>query len=259
MGLTSNIPEISPFLIFVILNVPLPLSTVMILAIDLGTDMYPAISMAFEGPESDIMLRKPRDPEKDNLVTLKLLSYTYLQIGIIQACAGFFCYFVVMSDCGFKPLDLINLRDAWDDEDIESVTDTYGNEWTYDARKVIEESAQTSYFSSIVIVQWADLIICKTRVLSLFEQGMHNMPMNRALVFETALGAAVCYIPGIYAGLKTRPLSFNWWLPALSFSALIFTYDEIRKYLMRSSRQAAINKGLDPLLHPGFVERNTYY
>jgi sodium/potassium-transporting ATPase subunit alpha len=257
--LTSNIPEISPFLIFVILNVPLPLSTVMILAIDLGTDMYPAISMAFEGPESDIMLRKPRDPEKDNLVTLKLLSYTYLQIGIIQACAGFFCYFVVMSDCGFKPLDLINLRDAWDDEDIESVTDTYGNEWTYDARKVIEESAQTSYFSSIVIVQWADLIICKTRVLSLFEQGMHNMPMNRALCFETCLAIFISYCPGIYQGLKTRPLCFSWWLPALSFSALILLYDEIRKYLMRKCRFQVAESGRDPLQFPGFVERNTYY
>merc|ERR1712086_1172906 len=139
---------------------------------------------------------------------------------------------------------------GWDDDNNEALLDSYGQEWTYKSRFAVLNSGQTSYFVSIVIVQWADLIICKTRVLSLFEQGMHNMPMNRALVFETALGAAVCYIPGIYAGLKTRPLSFNWWLPALSFSALIFTYDEIRKYLMRSSRQAAINKGLDPLLHP---------
>jgi sodium/potassium-transporting ATPase subunit alpha len=256
--LTSNIPEISPFLVFVIFQVPLPLSTVMILAIDLGTDMYPAISMAFEGPESDIMLRKPRDPKTENLVTLKLLSYTYLQIGIIQACAGFFCYFVVFSDCGFEPYKLLGFRETWEEEDG-FVEDTYGNEWSYETRVAIEQSAQTSYFVSIVIVQWADLIICKTRVLSLFEQGMHNMPMNRALVFETCLGAAVCYIPNVYVGLKTRPLSFNWWLPALSFSALIFTYDEIRKYLMRSERAANVAKGLDPLEHPGFVERNTYY
>eukprot|EP00056_Hartaetosiga_gracilis_P020287 m.18559 g.18559 ORF g.18559 m.18559 type:complete len:155 (-) comp8327_c0_seq3:682-1146(-) len=46
--LTSNIPEISPFLIFILAQVPLPLSTIMILAIDLGTDMYPAISLAFK-------------------------------------------------------------------------------------------------------------------------------------------------------------------------------------------------------------------
>merc|ERR1711935_817330 len=137
MGLTSNIPEISPFLIFVILNVPLPLSTVMILAIDLGTDMYPAISMAFEGPESDIMLRKPRDPEKDNLVTLKLLSYTYLQIGIIQACAGFFCFFVVLADNGFKTESLFGLGSlaSWYNPGVESLSDSYGNEISYLSRQ----------------------------------------------------------------------------------------------------------------------------
>src|SRR6202046_3121312 len=46
--LTSNIPEISPFLFFIIFNVPLPLGTVTILCIDLGTDMVPAISLAYE-------------------------------------------------------------------------------------------------------------------------------------------------------------------------------------------------------------------
>lgn len=44
--LSSNIPEILPFLLFIVTMIPLPLSTVLILAIDLGTDMVPAISMA---------------------------------------------------------------------------------------------------------------------------------------------------------------------------------------------------------------------
>ena len=60
--LTSNIPEISPFLLFILADVPLPLGTVTILCIDLGTDMVPAISMAYEGAEADIMKRQPRNP-----------------------------------------------------------------------------------------------------------------------------------------------------------------------------------------------------
>merc|ERR1712183_539180 len=56
--LTSNIPEISPFLLFILANIPLPLGTVTILCIDLGTDMVPAISMAYEKAESDIMKRQ---------------------------------------------------------------------------------------------------------------------------------------------------------------------------------------------------------
>ena len=58
--LTSNIPEISPFLLFILADIPLPLGTVTILCIDLGTDMVPAISMAYEEAESDIMKRMPR-------------------------------------------------------------------------------------------------------------------------------------------------------------------------------------------------------
>ena len=65
--LTSNIPEISPFLLFIIADIPLPLGTVTILCIDLGTDMVPAISMAYEEAESDIMKRLPRNPFTDRL------------------------------------------------------------------------------------------------------------------------------------------------------------------------------------------------
>lgn len=59
--LSSNIPEIAPFIFFICFQIPLPLSTVLILCVDLGTDMVPAISLAYEGPELDIMRRKPRN------------------------------------------------------------------------------------------------------------------------------------------------------------------------------------------------------
>jgi len=72
--LTSNIPEISPFLLFIIADVPLPLGTITILCIDLGTDMVPAISLAYEAAESDIMKRLPRDPLHDKLVNDRLVS-----------------------------------------------------------------------------------------------------------------------------------------------------------------------------------------
>lgn len=82
--LTSNIPEISPFLMFIMLDIPLPLGTVTILCIDLGTDMVPAISMAYEEAESDIMKRQPRNPFTDKLVNERLISMAYGQIGMIQ-------------------------------------------------------------------------------------------------------------------------------------------------------------------------------
>merc|ERR1719352_1700412 len=113
--LSSNIPEIAPFLSFITVDIPLPLSTVLILCIDLGTDMVPAISMAWETAEADIMKRKPRNQNVDRLVTRKLICFAYLQIGIIQAMAGFYSYLVVLSDYGFMPHTLPGLGadDNW--------------------------------------------------------------------------------------------------------------------------------------------------
>merc|ERR1711962_593860 len=129
--LTSNIPEISPFLLLILADVPLPLGTVTILCIDLGTDMVPAISMA------------------------------YGQIGMIQASAGFFVYFVILAENGFWPGKLLGLRRAWDSMAVNDLEDSYGQEWTYRDRKILEYTCHTAFFVSIVIVQWADLIICK--------------------------------------------------------------------------------------------------
>ena len=101
--LTSNIPEISPFLCWIVFMTPMPLSTVLILAIDLGTDMVPAISMAYEDAEADIMKRPPRNAKTDHLVTGKLMCLAYLQIGVMQALAGFYAWMLVLNDYGFPP------------------------------------------------------------------------------------------------------------------------------------------------------------
>ncbi|CAB3397184.1 unnamed protein product [Caenorhabditis bovis] len=244
--LTSNIPEISPFLTYILFGIPLPLGTVTILCIDLGTDMVPAISLAYEEAESDIMKRQPRDPVRDKLVNERLISLAYGQIGMIQASAGFFTYFWIMADNGFMPWDLYQLRAQWDSRAYNNVLDSYGQEWTYANRKILEYTCQTAYFVSIVVVQWADLIISKTRRNSLVQQGMSNWTLNFGLVFETALAWFMCYCPGLDNGLRMYGLRFSWWFCALPFSILIFVYDEIRRFLIRK--------------YPGgWVERETYY
>ncbi|XP_065845622.1 sodium/potassium-transporting ATPase subunit alpha-3-like [Oscarella lobularis] len=244
--LTSNIPEISPFLLFIILSIPLPLGTITILFIDLGTDLVPAISLAYEESETDIMNRRPRDPVRDKLVNERLISMSYGQIGMMQALAGFFTYFVILGENGFLPGRVFGLRKDWEDRDINDLEDSYGQQWTYEARKVLEYTCHTAFFVSIVIVQWADLIICKTRRNSLFHQGMKNHRLTFGLFFETALACLLIYTPGLNAGLRLHPLRINWWAPALPFSVLIFVYDEVRKFLIRK--------------YPGgWVESETYY
>merc|ERR1711936_293719 len=139
-----------------------------------AADMVPAISMAYEGPESDIMKRQPRNPFTDKLVNERLISMAYGQIGMIQASAGFFVYFVIMAENGFLPGILFGIRKEWDSQAINDLEDSYGQEWTYRDRKVLEYTCHTAFLVSIVVVQWADLIICKTRMNSVFQQGMKN-------------------------------------------------------------------------------------
>eukprot|EP00178_Gracilaria_changii_P020586 TRINITY_DN5_c0_g3_i2.p1 TRINITY_DN5_c0_g3~~TRINITY_DN5_c0_g3_i2.p1 ORF type:complete len:1165 (+),score=177.12 TRINITY_DN5_c0_g3_i2:6755-10249(+) len=104
--LTSNVPQLIPFLAFITLKIPLPLTTILILCIDLGTDIFPAIALAYEKPESDIMRRPPRDASRERLLNPRLLSYSTLQLGIMQTIAGFFAYYFVMADYGLAPQTL---------------------------------------------------------------------------------------------------------------------------------------------------------
>eukprot|EP00357_Protocruzia_adherens_P031132 CAMPEP_0115014404 /NCGR_PEP_ID=MMETSP0216-20121206/26055_1 /TAXON_ID=223996 /ORGANISM="Protocruzia adherens, Strain Boccale" /LENGTH=1142 /DNA_ID=CAMNT_0002384131 /DNA_START=450 /DNA_END=3878 /DNA_ORIENTATION=- len=307
--LSSNIPEIAPFLCFILIQIPLPLSTVLILCVDLGTDMIPAISLAYENPELDIMQRKPRNAKVDHLVTTRLISFSYLQIGVIQALAGFYTYFVVMYDYGFKPSELVqfalkegvepdeddvfnpsvvgkgnrnwNTAPGADNED-DTVNwnttehaeldlrmwfaDKSDDDWaecrTDDESSVSDESvcyttealryAQCAYFVSIVCVQWADLLICKTRKLSIAQQGMKNMIMNFGLCSETVLALILCYVEPLNLPLGTRPLnSWHFAIPAGGNVKNVGTYDEIRKMLIRDH--------VKKYGKPGFVEKNTYY
>lgn len=356
--LSSNIPEISPFLVYILAAVPLPLPTVLILCIDLGTDMVPAISLAYETKEADIMMKPPRNALTDRLVTGKLINFSYLQVGVVQAVAGFFAYICVLNDYGFPPWILLQLDEVWtgfhlhdlgrmrvdatvdqtylcgsltnvvNEETIsffgdsrsltnfatsscgqglprmelfrggssmelfskavalgyvlaESTLPTPGDagwnpmsypgafgvkpdrvEWLHSTCNLQEHStqadcfnpknalpyAQCAFFISIIVVQWADLMACKTRSLSIKQQGMRNGVMNIGLVFETALGAILCYGgDDLNKGLGTRPIEFVHWLPAMPFMVFILGYDEVRKSLMR-------NLGKD-----NWFYRNTYY
>ncbi|XP_040275689.1 sodium/potassium-transporting ATPase subunit alpha-3 isoform X1 [Bufo bufo] len=244
--LTSNIPEITPFLLFIMANIPLPLGTITILCIDLGTDMVPAISLAYEAAESDIMKRQPRNPRTDKLVNERLISMAYGQIGMIQALGGFFSYLVILAENGFLPSHLIGIRLNWDDRTVNDLEDSYGQQWTYEQRKIVEFTCHTAFFVSIVVVQWADVIICKTRRNSVFQQGMKNKILIFGLFEETALAAFLSYCPGMDIALRMYPLKPSWWFCAFPYSFLIFIYDEIRKLILRR--------------HPGgWVEKESYY
>ncbi len=106
--LASNFPELLAFLSLVILRIPLPLTTIMILCVDLGFNIIPSISFGSENPELDVLVRPPRK-KNEHLMTKRVLVASYFTNGVIEAVGAFLTYFVVMNDFGLKPSELFGL------------------------------------------------------------------------------------------------------------------------------------------------------
>uniref|UniRef100_A0A0N4ZA40 Sodium/potassium-transporting ATPase subunit alpha n=1 Tax=Parastrongyloides trichosuri TaxID=131310 RepID=A0A0N4ZA40_PARTI len=244
--LTSKIPETTPFVMHCICGIPLPLSVIGIFAIDLGTDLWPAISLAYEEAESDIMLRPPRNLKYNKLVNFVLIRFAYLQIGMIQGLAGFITYFIIMADNGWWPAQLLGLRSVWNDPNENSLVDSYGQEWTYDSRRQLEGCCHGAFFYAIVVVQWADLLISRTRTNSMLTHGIDNQVLNSGLFFTVLLTVFLLYTPGVNTVFAFNGITLKWAFVAVPFAWVIYMYDETRKYLIRK--------------HPtGFLYKETYY
>lgn len=244
--LTSNIPEMMPFLMHIIIGIPLPLALLYILMIDLGTDIWPAVALAYEKAESDIMNHPPRNLESDKLVNFKLILYSYGLVGLLQACAGFFAFFLVMAAYGFSPKRLLFIRSDWDSKSINNLVDSFNTTWSYTSRKKLQRVGQSSYFIAVLVTQIADVIICKTRRNSILKQGMKNWVLNFGILFELILGAIIVYVPFANYILQTESISWVYWLPGIPFSFLLIFGDELRKYLIRKKPG-------------GWIEKYTYY
>ncbi|MFT6916396.1 MAG: sodium/potassium-transporting ATPase subunit alpha [Motiliproteus sp.] len=211
--LTSNVPQILPFIAFVLLDLPLPLTVVLILAIDLGTDILPALGLGIEAPETDVMKKPPR-ARSERLLSRNLLLMSYGVVGMIQAAAGFFSYFVVLYAGGWQ----------WG-ESLASTEPLY-------------RSAITAFFAAIIICQIADVLICRTRRQSLLSVGLFSNPLVLlGIAVELILLGMISYIPAFNIFFGTAPL--QGWQLALSvpFAVLILLLDELRRYLVRRNNR----------------------
>ncbi|XP_039729031.1 potassium-transporting ATPase alpha chain 2 [Pteropus medius] len=245
--LTKNIAELCPFLIYIIAGLPLPIGTITILFIDLGTDIVPSIALAYEKAESDIMNRKPRHKKRDRLVNKQLAVYSYLHIGLMQALGAFLVYFTVYAQEGFTPTTLLNLRVAWEEDFVNDLEDSYGQEWTRYQRQYLEWTGYTAFFVGIMVQQIADLIIRKTRRNSIFQQGLfRNKVIWVGIASQIIVALILSYGLGSVTALKFTMLRPQYWFVAVPHAILIWVYDEGRKLFIR--------------LYPGsWWDKNMYY
>ncbi len=207
--LTSNVPEILPFIAFVLLGIPLPLTVVLILSIDLGTDLLPALGLGVEKAEHDVMKKLPR-PRDERLLTPNLLFMSYGIVGMLQAAAGFFSYFVVL------------YRGGW----------TWGQELASSDPLCLK--AVTAFFASIIICQIADVMICRTRRESVLKAGLFsNKFVLVGILSELILLSIIVYNPFTSKLFGTHPLTLLELSLSIPFALFIFFWDEIRKLLIR--------------------------
>ncbi|OXA57033.1 Sodium/potassium-transporting ATPase subunit alpha [Folsomia candida] len=204
--MADNVAEMYCYWVYIILRVPLPMGTIGMLLSTLGADVFPAVALAHESAESDIMKLKPRDPNKDTLMTLPMLSYSYGQIGVLETLGGFFAYFCTFACNGWLPKDLLFSQSRFESSAVNDLSDSYGQEWSYDTRMTLEKQAQTAFFLSIVITQFANAICCKTRRLSIFQQGMKNNLMNVGLVLMISIPCIFIYTPYVNTAVSFVPL-----------------------------------------------------
>lgn len=207
--LTSNVPEILPFIAFVVIGAPLALTVVLILTIDLGTDLLPALGLGREKPEIDVMKQPPRRRD-ERLLTWPLLGMSYGIIGMLQAAAGFFAFFVVLYQGGW----------IWGNPLPDS--------------SLLYKTAVTSFFAAVVICQVADVLICRTRRQSILSAGIFaNKLIWLGIIVELVLLAAITQITFLQPFFGTAPIGWFELSLGLPFAILILVGDEYRRWLIR--------------------------
>ncbi len=205
---SSNIPEIVPYLAYVLFKIPLPLTIMQILAVDLGTDMLPALALGAEKPTGRLMKQPPRDP-KERLLNFKLLSRAYLFLGPIEAAAGLFGFFYVLRAGG------------WQGEMLA-------------ANNLLYMQATTACLTAIIITQIANVFACRSFRESVFGIGFFsNKLIFAGIAFEIALQFFIVYHPWGNAIFATSPIAAQMWLVLIPFAVLLFAAEEARKLIAR--------------------------
>ncbi len=105
--LSSNVPEIVPYILHFFFLIPLPLSVIQILSIDLGSDMLPGLALGSEKPEKNIMKRPPVGVN-EKILDFEVFKRGYFFIGVIEAIAAMtaFISFLLLHGWEYGTVDL---------------------------------------------------------------------------------------------------------------------------------------------------------
>lgn len=220
----SNIPELIPYIGYILFGIPLPLTIMQILAVDLGTDMFPALALGSEKPNQAIMQRPPR-AKTERLLTRGALVRAYLFLGVFEALAGMSAYFYVMHTNGWHWPQLVP------------------------PTEIFYLQATTACLAGIIVTQIANVFTCRSPLLSITTLGLFSNPLVLGgIATELVLAGFIIYTPVGNAIFGCAPIGADVWLFLVPFALLLLTADEIRKYAVRhssSSHSSNTDTGMD--------------
>jgi len=212
--LTHNVAEIVPYLAFVLFRIPLPLTVIQILAIDLGTDTVPALALGAEPPHPGLMREQPR-PRGQRLLTPGLMLRAYLFLGVLEAIAALAAFFFVLNNGGWH----------------------YDQALATDAPLYLQ--ATTATLAAIIVMQMVNVFLCRDPLRSVFAGGWTANPMiYLGLAVEFGLILFIAYTPWGNQLFGCAPIGWEVWLFALPFAIAMLALEEGRKALLRRGRSA---------------------
>ncbi len=208
----SNIPEVVPFIAFALFRIPLPLTVMQILAVDLGTDLVPALGLGTEPPEPGTMDQPPR-PRNKRLLDLPLLLRAYCFLGPIEAAASMAGFFLIYWQSGWRPG--MSMADSG----------------------ALYVAATTMSLAGIVASQMGNVFACRTERESIFRVGFFsNKLVLWGLATEVAILTALVYTPVMQEIFGLAPLVFRDWALLLVFPPVLLLLEEARKWIVRRAR-----------------------
>jgi sodium/potassium-transporting ATPase subunit alpha len=207
--LAHNVPELVPYLAFALFRIPLPLTPIQILAIDMGTDSLTALGLGVEKPDPQVMRRPPR-PQHERLINWPLALRAYLFLGLIEAGAAMAAFFFVLQ------------RGEWQ----------YGQGLAGDHPLYLQ--ATTACLSAIIVMQVVNVFLCRSPTRSVFTVGFLGNPwIVWGVLLEIALIAVIDYTPLGNFIFGTAPIPVEAWLFVLPFAGAMLALEELRKLLVR--------------------------
>ncbi len=221
---SSNIPELMPFIVKANFPlIPLALSVRQILAIDLGTDMFPALALGMEKPEPDVMKRPPR-PRNQPLLDRSLLSRAFW-LGMIEATLCFVGFLSIFLFAGH--IHRIGLSFL---APLENLVDFRLN-LSFERTMLL---AATVYHAGVVMSQVGNALACRSdRTRSFYLGWLSNKYIWIGILIELLGIASIIYVPFLAKIFDHIPLPAWMWV-GLGLNALVlYSIEWIRKAIVR--------------------------